>query len=223
MTLLQASSTRNTIRQYLMPRRGDVALLVGAVLIPFTVFVILAVAVAGKGAIGWDAAILDLVERHYRQSLSIRLGSALDTGPALAGVTLVAALVLLLKRGRRREALFCILAVGGVLALDVPLKEAFQRPQWSPPGYDTRGVGYVFPSGHAMATMALLASMTLISTPRLAKLLLIVGVPLVAAVGVILVYSWWHYPSDVVAGWCLAVSWVAALWLAIRPKPGLSP
>jgi membrane-associated phospholipid phosphatase len=69
-----------------------------------------------------------------------------------------------------------------------------------------------------MATMALLASMTLISTPRLAKLLLIVGVPLVAAVGVVLVYSWWHYPSDVVAGWCLAVSWVAALCFAIRPK-----
>lgn len=178
-----------------------------------------AYAVAGEGAQGWEAPIFDLTERYYRGLIGASLNWALEFGRALAAAILLAALILLLKRGRLREALFCLLAVGGVLAFDVPLKEMFHRPQWSAPGYEA-GPGYVFPSGHAMASLAIVSAISLISPRRWAKRILVVGLPLVVAVGVVLVYAWWHYPSDVIAGWCLALAWITALWLAIRPRPG---
>ena len=203
------------------PRRGEVGVF-AAVLLPLGTFAVLGVAAAGKGARGWDDALLDLTERYYRSSLGAWLGRALEVGELLAAVILLVALLLLLKRRRRREAIFCALAVGGVVALDVPLKALFHRPGWSPSGLDT-GDGYSFPSGYAMASIALIAAITMISKPRWAKRILVVGVPLLVAIGAVLVYSWWHYPSDVVAGWCLAVSWVSALWIAIRPRPGAIP
>jgi membrane-associated phospholipid phosphatase len=70
-----------------------------------------------------------------------------------------------------------------------------------------------------MASLAIVSAISLISPRRWAKRILVVGLPLVGAVGVVLVYAWWHYPSDVIAGWCLALAWVTALWLAIRPRP----
>jgi undecaprenyl-diphosphatase len=68
--------------------------------------------------------------------------------------------------------------------------------------------------------LAILAAITLVSPRRWAKAMLIVGLPLLVGVGVVLVYAWWHYPSDVVGGWCFALSWVTALWLVIRPRQG---
>jgi membrane-associated phospholipid phosphatase len=41
-------------------------------------------------------------------------------------------------------------------------------------------------------------------------------VPLVVAYGVLLVVQSWHYPSDIVAGWCFALAWAAGLWLVLR-------
>ena len=119
------------------------------------------------------------------------------------------------------EALFCVLAVGGVVALDIPLKDLFGRPRVSPPGSEGgNSTEYVFPSGHAMGSLAVLLAFSLITKPRWSRLIIVVGLPLVVAVGVVLVYAWWHYPSDVVGGWCFALAWVAALWLVLRPRPG---
>jgi undecaprenyl-diphosphatase len=216
----QASpARRNKIAHLLALRRGELTMFVSGVLLPLGIFVALAAVVAGNGARGWEAGILDMMGRHYRQSIVVRLGSALDVGSVLAATIVFGAFILLLKRGRRREALFCMLAVGGVVALDVPLKEMFRRPSWSPSGFNS-DAGYSFPSGYAMASLAILAAITLVSPRRWAKAMLIVGLPLLVGVGVVLVYAWWHYPSDVVGGWCFALSWVTALWLVIRPRQG---
>jgi membrane-associated phospholipid phosphatase len=212
-------SESKLIARRLAPRRGGVAAFAGGVLLPLAIFAAFGVTVAGNGAQGWEAAMLDLTERQYRPWISSRLDLALELGRALAAAVLVGAVILLLTRRRGREALFCVLAVGGVLALDVPLKELFRRPSWAPPGYED-GTEYTFPSGHAMGSVAVLAALSLISKPRWSKPIIVVGLPLVVAVGAVLVYAWWHYPSDVVAGWCLALAWVTALWLVIRPRPG---
>ena len=197
------------------------AAFIGGVLVPLGIFAALGVTVAGNGAQSWEAAPLDLTEHYYRDSAGARLDSALVAGRALAAVIILGALSLLLLRRRWREALFCTLAVFGVLALDVPLKELFRRPSWTPARYeDVVGTEYTFPSGHAMGSVAVLAAVSLISKPRWSKPIIVVGLPLVVAVGAVLVYAWWHYPSDVVAGWCFALAWVTALWLVLRPRPG---
>jgi undecaprenyl-diphosphatase len=40
--------------------------------------------------------------------------------------------------------------------------------------------------------------------------------PIVIAYGGLLVFQLWHYPSDVMAGWCIALAWVTGVWLALR-------
>jgi hypothetical protein len=113
----------------LAERRSEVAVFAGGVLLPLGIFAALGVAVAGEGVQGWEALIFDLTERYYEGSGSYRLESALELGPLLAAAILLGTVILLVTRRRVREALFCVLAVGGVLAFDVPLKEMFHRPQ----------------------------------------------------------------------------------------------
>jgi undecaprenyl-diphosphatase len=43
------------------------------------------------------------------------------------------------------------------------------------------------------------------------------GGALVFANGLTIVFLWWHYPSDVLAGWCVSLAWVCTLWLVLPP------
>jgi hypothetical protein len=65
MIPVRASSARSTIALRPALRRDDIVAFVGAVLLPLAISAALAAAVAGNGARGWDAALLDLTERYY--------------------------------------------------------------------------------------------------------------------------------------------------------------
>jgi len=93
--------------------------------------------------------------------------------------------------------------------LDVLLKEIFRRPALG--GHEG---SYAFPSGSAMGSAAIAAAIFIASSPRWRRRVLAVAVPVLVAYGALLVYAWWHYPTDVLAGWCIGVAWVTALWLA---------
>jgi membrane-associated phospholipid phosphatase len=213
--LVSSTGTGTEPRQAVSPAAAPA--IMGGVLLPLGAFAALAAAVAGRGARGWEADILRFSDRHYRPSLASALSTGLEVAVWLGAALAAGVVILLLLRRKRRQALFFVLAVGGVVALDLPLKELFRRPPWSPAGYDS-GPGYAFPSGHAMATMATVAAIALMA-PRWRTWTLAGGMPLVVAAGIPLVYAWWHYPSDVVAGWCFALAWVTALWLLFR-SPG---
>lgn len=73
--------------------------------------------------------------------------------------------------------------------------------------------GYSFPSGHALigvAVYGLLAHMLLPRVRNRSKrvLLGIVSAIFALSIGVSRVYLGVHYPSDVLAGWCLALPWL---------------
>lgn len=188
--------------------RQNATALVGGLLVPIAVFTLL----AALGEPGWNRASIRWAERHYTPSNAIEetLKVSMKVGVAIAG----GAVILLYAKKRRGDALFWLLSVGGALALELPLKQIFRWP----------GVGntpgYSFPSGNAILSVAILAAFALTCPARWRRLTLAVGVPIVIAHGAALVFQLWHYPSDVGAGWCIALAWVTGVWLALRrPTP----
>jgi undecaprenyl-diphosphatase len=205
-----------SVRKYWDRRFAPLVSLVAGALL---VFALLAEPVREGRVAGWDERLghevhdledegslsfggidpLDLVVRH-----------AVDLAGALA---LAALAFVLLVRGRVRAALFLAAAAAGMLLLSPVLKELFERPPVS-----DEGDGYSFPSGHAMRSMAAVAAVVLLAWPtRRRRPVAIVGAAFVAVLGLALVYNGWHWPSDVLAGWCLALAWVALLWRALTP------
>jgi undecaprenyl-diphosphatase len=168
--------------------------------------------VALHGGLPGDVAIQRLLSPIGDLPLPSGTHEYFDRTPAVGAVLLGALCVGLAIRGRIVEVLLAILAVGGLLAAEPFLKDAFER---LPPGGE--GHGWSFPSGTAMVTMAFTCWALLAAWPWVRhrrRLALGVAAAFVFGYGLAIVYLGWHYPSDVVAGWCLAVSWVAFLWLA---------
>ena len=78
-----------------------------------------------------------------------------------------------------------------------------------------------FPSGHSMMSAVVYLSLGLmlsdLTSRRLVKTFVVVApLTISALVGLSRVYMGVHYPTDVVAGWWLGISWSLACWLAIR-------
>jgi undecaprenyl-diphosphatase len=162
----------------------------------------------------WDTDTLRFAERNYEATYVNSVDAILRVSLGLSVAVTAGAVVLLLKARDWRAALFWALAIGGVVAVDLPLKQAFHRPTLGTSG------GYAFPSGNAMVSVALLLALVLGGSPRWRKKTLVVGVPLVLVYGVALVYAWWHYPTDVLGGWSLAIAWVSCLWLLLLGRRG---
>lgn len=121
----------------------------------------------------------------------------------------------------RRQWTFLIVllavVVGEALLTDV-LKTLFARarPDFLP--HYAEASSESFPSGHsghAAAVYLTLALMLANSTRRFAVrvyTLVVMGV-VVLAIGFSRVYLGVHYPTDVLAGWCVGAAWASAMWL----------
>jgi membrane-associated phospholipid phosphatase len=82
-----------------------------------------------------------------------------------------------------------------------------------------------FPSGHAVGSMAVVATLVVLVWPTRHRWPVVVaGGVFAAAVGASRVYLGFHFPSDVLAGWSWAVAWTAAMWLfVLRRTPPPAP
>jgi membrane-associated phospholipid phosphatase len=175
-------------------------------------------AVAG-GASAWDRALF----RHLYSGESVWIGGrtpgqsdrALNAaGPLLhrladsqALLLLVIAVVVTLIVLRRIRAAAFFAAAVAITALVSPLKQLVERPSPFPLPHD-----FSFPSGHATLSMATAAGVVAVTPGRWRWVAGALGALLVLAVGVAVIADSGHWPSDVLAGWCLALAWVAALY-----------
>lgn len=188
---------------------------------PLTVFVLLGVEVWERERFGWDGTVTRFIDRYSPDLPLVGGADRLLTAGAFAIVALACVLlVMLVVRRQTRYAIFWAAVVGGILLLDPLLKAIFKRPSIEP-----SDGGYSFPSGTAMLSMAMIAAIVLCARRTLARMLLAaLGAIFVLGYGISIVAHYWHYPSDVLAGWCVALAWVTALWVAIvRPRRGASP
>jgi membrane-associated phospholipid phosphatase len=188
----------------------------GAVLAALSLagFALLSVGVWNDGGgFGWDASIAGFVtdvvpisdeEVHIEPFITAITAAA-------GGMTALLVAGLLLRR-RFRAALYPVAAVGVTALLTTIVKVGIERPAIEGPGASS------FPSGTAAWSMALVAALVLLAPPSRRLVLSVVGAVLLVALSGVIVWEEWHYPSDVLAGWCLALGCALGLWLAFgRP------
>ncbi len=145
---------------------------------------------------------------------------------AVLGLIVLAALVWLLLLRKAGAALLVAISVGGGVLLSSLLKSSFgrARPDLVPHADVVNTLS--FPSGHAMSAavvyLTLGALLARAQEHRRLKFFLIgVAVTLTLLIGISRVYLGVHWPSDVLAGWCLGsawalLCWAVALWLQKR-------
>ncbi|ATQ41797.1 phosphatase PAP2 family protein [Caulobacter mirabilis] len=145
---------------------------------------------------------------------------------ALGSVTVLAMVVLfvagLFAAVRRwREAAVMVLAAGGGVALSQGLKALFGRDRPDEALRLVEAVNASFPSGHAMLSAVVYLTLGAL-VARFVRRRRVKAVVMAGAVGVALlvgasrVYLGVHWPSDVLAGWCLGAAWALGWWLAVQ-------
>lgn len=117
--------------------------------------------------------------------------------------------------GRRRAAVLLVAVLIGALVTNDLLKLAFDRPRPDAILQSARVFSSDFPSGHAALSSAAYFSAALLSgslaTGVARRFLLYLAGFVVLGIGFSRLYLGLHYPSDVVAGWCVGGAWVLAL------------
>jgi undecaprenyl-diphosphatase len=146
--------------------------------------------------------------------------TALGGYAVLTLLTVGAALYRALKNDRI-SALVILGAIGSGTLLSSFLKIGFDRPRPDIVEHLTHAASSSFPSGHAMLsaiTYLTLGALMARSEPnrRLKAFILSGALLLTILVGFSRVYLGVHWPTDVLAGWCLGAAWAALWWLVLR-------
>ena len=138
--------------------------------------------------------------------------------PTVVTALAIAFAVALFVAGRRRAALYLIVVRVAAVVVGYVLKESVRRSRPVLPDPVAHAGGFSFPSGHALGSAALYASLAVVATARVpmpVRVVLAVVPPVVVAATRVLLGV--HFPSDVVAG--LFLGWAIALLVAAAMQP----
>jgi membrane-associated phospholipid phosphatase len=178
---------------------------------PVLIFVGLAISIwQNGGTLAWDAPILLAIHQTVQTKLDIlaviasQLGSYRGIIPITAIVTLV-----LLSWKQWRQSIYLLAIVLSCFPLSAIVKILLHRAR--PSLWELSAplpLDYAFPSGHATASMTLVVALIVLSWgSRWCASISIVGGLFVLTVGWSRLYLGVHFPSDVLAGWMLAIAW----------------
>lgn len=230
----------HAIRTHLSSRdREELWLLLGGVALLLVVFLVmqLAAEVLEGDTEDFDKRILQALREADDPSQPIGPAwleiVALDLtslgSVTVLGLTVAAVAGFLFLQGLRRYAAFVLVASAGGWVLNFFLKELFGRPRPQVVPHLREVVTLSFPSGHALTSAAIFltlgALLMRIATNRITKFYcMAIAVTAAVLVGATRVYLGVHYPTDVLAGWLIGLSWALLCWLverALDRKAGL--
>ena len=136
---------------------------------------------------------------------------------SVLGIIVMAVIAYLLLVRRAGAGLWVLASVLSGLVLSNVLKHSFDRPRPDFVAHAAQVFSPSFPSGHAtlaavtfLTLGALLASLH--DSRRLKIFFLGVAIAITVLVGLTRVYLGVHYPTDVLAGWCIGAAWAAICW-----------
>lgn len=164
----------------------------------------------------FDMAVREAVHRHASVPLTYFFRAVTMLGST--AVLIPAGLVLLSRwvRVRRRAALLFAITMAGAVLLDITLKEAFRRPRPQPFFELAAPRSASFPSGHALVSFCFWGAAAALSGRRVRPAVWAGVAVLVLLIGLSRIYLGVHYPSDVIAGYAAAVSWVLTVRSSYR-------
>ena len=135
-------------------------------------------------------------------------------------LTLIAALVVayLFAAKKPASAAFVIAATAGGIVLSALLKMAFERPRPEIVPHLVDVTSASFPSGHALNSSVTYLTLGILlaksERSQAVRIYLISAAILLSVlIGVSRIYLGVHWPSDVLAGWCVGSTWAFACWL----------
>jgi membrane-associated phospholipid phosphatase len=187
----------------------------------FWIPVIVAISLAeeiteGEPIPGDSAALLWLHQFQTPQLDSVAIFLTNTAGPlqmVIVSAILVGALYFL---KRWRAATFLLFALGGSSAINFLLKLIFARDRPDLWATVVMEASYSFPSGHSMGSSAFAFSIiALLWNTKWRTPALFIGIIYVVLIGLTRVYLGVHYPSDVIAGWCISLAWVVTVKLVL--------
>lgn len=153
------------------------------------------------------------------------LGAAQDItalgSPTVLGLTVLAVTGYLCLHGLFRNGLFIFVASTGGWVLNWVLKASFSRARPDVVPHLREVMTSSFPSGHALTSAAVYltlgALLMTIAQGRLARYYCIaIAMFVTFLVGCSRVFLGVHYPTDVVAGWLIGLSWALLCWTVDR-------
>jgi undecaprenyl-diphosphatase len=150
---------------------------------------------------------------------AVRDITALGSFAVLLMVALIAVGFLIALKRYAEGGMMAFAAVGGQ-ALSETLKAFFDRPRPDLVAHIVETTSASLPSGHAMMSAAIYLSIgALIARVqpkrRLKTYIHVTALVLTLLVGVSRIYLGVHWPTDVLAGWCLGAAWAILCWSLI--------
>lgn len=189
--------------------------------IPLLIFGDLAEDVWKQGGFPFDVPLLLAIHSTAQPKLDVfvsyltKLGVFWGVFPAAAMISL-----LLVIRQRWRALEFLLTGSVGSIIINQTVKRLLHRARphlWVTPAPE---FDYGFPSGHAMASMTLVAVLIILSwKSRWRWFVVIIGTLFVLIIGWTRLYLGVHYPSDVLAGWMVALGWTVGVSFLISSHP----
>lgn len=200
--------------------RSLLLLLIG-VYLPLQVFEILAVKVwQDKAGFPWDLPILLAVHSIAQPQLDVlaviltKFGSFWTALPILSAIA-----IMLWYRKKWRSLTYLLTTALGSLIINRTTKEIMHRVR--PQLWESRApeFDYAFPSGHAMTSMTLVMILLILAKGRPWRWLVgIFACLYVLAVAWTRLYLGVHFPSDILAGWMVAIAWAIGVSIIIKPN-----
>ncbi|TAE58900.1 MAG: phosphatase PAP2 family protein [Nostocales cyanobacterium] len=216
-----SNSVLNSLKNLLVSRWRFLLLVVIGVYSPLQVVAILTIKVLQhKDGFFWDVPILMAIHSTASSKLDAiavvltKWGSFWTAFPILSAISLV----LLYKHRWKTFAYVSITAVGNLI-INHTAKEIIQRSRpdlWvsKAPEFD-----YAFPSGHAMTSMTLVSILLILTWDRPYKWLIVtIGSSYLLVIAWTRLYLGVHFPSDIFAGWMVALAWAIGMSLIIKPN-----
>jgi undecaprenyl-diphosphatase len=174
--------------------------------------------------LGFDRAVLtalrdDSGEPVGPRALEIALADVTSLGSSSVLTLLVLATAgFLFLAQRRHSAIYVLAASIGGASLSIALKSLFDRPRPDVVVHLVNVSSASFPSGHALGAAAIYLTLAALlarelSRRRLRAFTVSVATLIVVIIGLSRIYLGVHWPTDVLAGWCVGAAWAMLCWL----------